>query len=65
MIMAYFERNSISKNLEGKKGQKILFFSVAFSCHFVLLVPIPLGSCYELVVGLHDARVLFQGHRFG
>ena len=59
MIMAYFKRNSISKNLEGKKGQKILFFSVAFSRHFVLLVPVPLGSCYELVVALHDARVLF------
>ena len=40
-----------------KKGQIILFFSVAFRRHFVLLVPVPLGSCYKLVVMvvLHDA----------
>ena len=62
--------NLISKtenltHLEGKKGQIILFFSVAFSRHFLLLVPIPLKSCYELMVALHDARVLFQGHRYG
>ena len=41
--------------MEGKKGQIILFISVAFSLSFVLLVPVPLGSCYELVVALHDA----------
>ena len=43
--------------MEGKKGQIILFFSVAFRRHFVLLVPVPLRSCYKLVfvVALHDA----------
>ena len=44
-------------HLERKKGQIILFFSVAFRRHFVLLVPVPLGSCYKLVVVVasHDA----------
>ena len=37
----------ILTHLEGKKGQIILFFSVACSRHFVLLVPVPLKSCYE------------------
>ena len=63
------KNNLISKtesltHLKGKKGQIILFFPVAFSRHFVLLVPVPHGSCYELVVVLHDARVLFPGHRY-
>ena len=45
--------------MEGKKGQIILFLSLAFSPHFVLLVPVPLGSCYELVVAWLD--VLEEG----
>ena len=42
-------------DLKDKKGQIIRFFSVEFSRHFVLLVPVTLVSCCELVVALHAA----------
>ena len=51
--------NQISKterltHLEGKKARSSVFFSAAFRRHFVLPVPVRLGSSYELVVALHD-----------